>query len=77
MIEVKRCPICGRWPKMYGDDEFHVVCKPLFGKPHIEVVTFGELYDNHKELAVTLWNQKVDAHLAQNDLEHRRKHADN
>ena len=67
MSDLKRCPKCGKIPKIKRDYGYEtqgfgawctIVCKPFFRKPHLKVEEGKASWERALKYATEAWNRK-------------------
>ena len=67
--ELKRCPVCGKKPKVgivslyeMTSERYRCVvhCTPFFGKPHLKVEEVWYSAEGAEKIAVNEWNRGAD-----------------
>ena len=68
MIELKKCPVCDKQPKVKRDYSYEangfgawctIQCKPLIGKPHLKIEEGKATWDRALKYAIAKWNVKA------------------
>lgn len=77
MSEMKRCPICGKEPKIMRDLGYEISglgawctiqCKPFMRRPHLKIQQGASTWDRALEYGTEYWNLRVEDFTRQMDL---------
>lgn len=70
MAELKRCPVCGKSPKIHRDYGYEsmgygawctIQCKPILRKPHLKVEEGKSTWDRALKYAIERWDRMAGA----------------
>ena len=77
MLKVKRCPVCGKEPKVIRDLAYEtngygawctIQCKPFMRKPHLKIVEGKSTWVRALRHGTERWNCLADWFEKNNDL---------
>ena len=69
MTELKKCPICGKQPKVKRDYNYEasgfgawctIQCKPLIGRHHLKIEEGKATWDRALKYAIEAWNRRAE-----------------
>ena len=68
IVELKRCPICGKRPIVVRDLEYEmwglgawciIQCKPFMRKPHLKIEEGKATWDRALKYGIEHWNRRA------------------
>ena len=69
MTELKKCPVCGKQPKVKRDYNYEasgfgawctIQCKPLIGRYHLKIEEGKATWDRALKYAIEAWNRRAE-----------------